>query len=64
MKKIIPKSGTGWTEIPGDTQIIIAHYENGESRRMDIIDFLVLRDKEDIIEIVCLTGKEHGTDLL
>lgn len=45
---------TGWTAIPGDTKTIVAHYKSGDSRSMDLIDFLVLRNKADIVEIDCL----------
>lgn len=58
MKKIIPTSGTGWTKIPGDTHTIIAYYNSGESRRMKMLDFLILRDKKNIIAIDCLSADE------
>lgn len=57
--KIKLTSETGWTLIPGNTKTIIAHFKSGASQKMDLIDFLVRRDKSDIVEIDCIGNEDN-----
>lgn len=50
---------TGWQTIPGDTKLIVAHFEDGHTEKMEVWKFLTIGRKIDKIQkIDCYSAGE------
>ena len=50
---------TGWGTIPGDTKVIVAHFNDGHTERMEVWQFIALgRKRNKIQKIDCYTAGE------
>lgn len=61
MKSIkIDNSKTGWTEIPGATKLVVAHFKDGHKETIELMQFLTLgkRAKDSINLIDCYAEGE------
>ncbi len=52
---------TGWIEIPGTTEKIVAHFKDGHTETMELIDFATMkkRKKDLVCQIDCYTAIEQ-----
>ncbi len=48
-------SKTGWVEIPGDTNTIVAHFKDGTTKEYALFEFATLKKSEkiNIVQIDC-----------
>ena len=60
----IDKTKTGWTKIPGTTKIVVVHFNDGNKKEMDLLDFITLskRDAKKAIQIDCYTESDINSD--
>lgn len=61
MKSIkIDNSKTGWTEIPGVTQTVVAHFKDGHEETIELVELLTMgkRTKDSICQIDCYAEGE------
>lgn len=50
---------TGWQTIPGDTKVIVAHFNDGHTEQMEVWQFIALgRKRSKIQKIDCYTAGE------
>lgn len=56
----INNTKTGWTEIPGTTQRVVAHFKDGHKETIELMRFLTLgkRTKDSICKIDCYAEGE------
>ena len=61
MKSIkIDPNKTDWTRIDGNTEIIVAHFDDGHKERMIVPDFLMsARKRKHIVQIDLYTEGEE-----
>lgn len=59
MKSIkVDFSKTGWVQIDGDVEVIVAHFRDGHKMTMPVYQFLTLTKKKDIVQIDCYKKDE------
>lgn len=60
----IDNAKTGWTKIPGTTKKVIVHFNDGNKKEMDLLDFITLgkRDAKKVIQIDCYTESDINSD--
>lgn len=60
----IDKTKTGWTKIPGATKKVIVHFNDGNKKEMDLLDFITLgkKDAKKVIQIDCYTESDINTN--
>ena len=56
--KIDPKA-KGWMGISGDIKVIVAHYKDGHTETMKVIEFAAYpKKRKNVIQIDCYTEEE------
>ena len=57
--KINPKE-TGWTRIDGNTNTIVAHFDDGHKETMSLVDYITAVSKsQHVVQIDCYTEGEE-----
>lgn len=51
---------TGWMSISGDTAFIVAHYKDGHTEMMELMEYVACpKKRKSVIQVDCYTEEER-----
>ena len=61
MKTYEINNKTGWLELPATIKKVVAHFKDGHTEEMKLIDFVVLKSRvmKQIVEIDCYDEEDR-----
>ncbi len=57
----VDNTKTGWVEIPGTTEKIVAHFKDGHTETMHLVDYVTMKKKKKdlVCQIDCYAASEQ-----
>ena len=55
----IDQKKKGWMSISGDTKVIVAHYKDGHTEKMELFEYMAYpKRRKNVVKIDCYTEEE------